>query len=365
MKNTLQQSPKILKIEWKPKKKVLHAIFWCLYIGYKIFYLYSRSKQEDIHAYPLDTITYYLTLVGIFYGYLIFVFPYTIAQKKRLILLVLSLFLFIIFGGISYIQSYPLQLALRPGSEYVPFNTHDFFLSRIWMFMEYTIFAWGYWFVEYSILKTKENARIENEKIILETETIQAQLAFLWLQFNPHFLYNTLNFIYSRALRASRTVPEYKQTTQVIAKLSDIMQYSVKNHKDNKVTLTKEIQYLHNYMDIHQLKAHNSLQIVFETQGDTDQKQILPLTLISFVENAFKHGDLTDPEDPLTIQLSALNGHIDFMIRNRKAEQRQYPSTGIGIQNIKKRLDLTYGENYSLTAQDEPKHYITHLHIYD
>ncbi len=326
---------------------------------------FGASANANKHFYPFKTLANAFTILLLVYSYLIFIFPYTLPQKKITLFIIRTLLLLVTFLSLAYIFRYSLHSVLQPGASFIPFTWEIFLRDRLSIFIEYSIFAWGYWFVEYSILKTKENIRLEQEKLLLEKEHLQAQLAFLRIQFNPHFLYDTLNFLYSHTLKTAQTHTDYNEIPEAIMRLSEIMQYAVNDTRKEKVELSDEIYYLQNYIDIHQMQFRNEMHVVFETQGDTDQKRILPLTLISFVENAFKHGDLTDPTDPLIIQLSALNGHIDFMVRNRKAEQRNYPSTGIGSENIRKRLDLTYGEKYILRESQNDTHYTVHLSILD
>ena len=118
-----------------------------------------------------------------------------------------------------------------------------------------------------------------------------------------------------------------------------------------------------NVIKINQLRFSNKLQVIFDIEGKTDNVQIIPFVLITLVENAFKHGDLIHPEHPLTIRLDMHDHQLSFYCSNKKKVGLKELSTGIGLDNIKKRLELTYGSDFSLDISDEPEFYTTRLNI--
>ena len=196
----------------------------------------------------------------------------------------------------------------------------------------------------------------QNQKVLeqrtfqLEKEKMQADYLFLKAQINPHFLHNTLNFLYSRSL------PYSSELSEGILTLSEIMRYSLDKTEgaDGKVPLSKEIEHVHHVLKIQQLRFGNSLQIIFTIRGDPDGHRILPFVLITLVENAFKHGDLLSTENPVRLELDINpEGHLHFFCSNRKKTGPKELSTGIGLDNTRKRLELAYGENYSLYIKDQ------------
>ncbi|MEO6136151.1 MAG: histidine kinase [Ginsengibacter sp.] len=200
---------------------------------------------------------------------------------------------------------------------------------------------------------------LEEQALQLEYEKSQANFNFLKAQINPHFLHNTLNFLYAKSL------PYSEELSEGILTLSDIMRYALNesNAKHGKVPLNDELEHMGNVIKINQLRFSNELQVVFQKEGNTDNVQIIPFVLITLVENAFKHGDLTCAEHPITIHLQ-MNGHqLSFFCSNKKKTGLKELSTGIGLENIKKRLELTYGPDFSLDISDEPDFYTTKLKI--
>ena len=205
----------------------------------------------------------------------------------------------------------------------------------------------------------KDKKILEEQALQLEYEKSQANFNFLKAQINPHFLHNTLNFLYAKSL------PYSEELSEGILILSDIMRYALNegNTKNGKVPLNDELEHMGNVIKINQLRFSNELQVVFDIEGKTDNVQIIPFVLITLVENAFKHGDLIRPGHPLTIKLKMHDHQLSFYCSNKKKVGLKELSTGIGLDNIKKRLELTYGADFSLDISDEPEFYTTRLNI--
>lgn len=198
-----------------------------------------------------------------------------------------------------------------------------------------------------------------NEKIKshLENEKLISELAFLKSQINPHFLFNSLNNIYSLAYQKSDKTPE------AVLKLSEIMRYMLYESNENTVKLDDEIRYVENYIELQKLRFKDKVYIKFEIDGDTRDKKITPLVLISFVENAFKHGIATDKDNPLTIVLNVTSDKLFFQVINKKSNLNKDETGGIGLQNVKRRLDLLYKGDYRLHIEDTEAVYNCELYL--
>lgn len=206
----------------------------------------------------------------------------------------------------------------------------------------------------------KQRKILEAQKMQLEVEKSQANFNFLKAQINPHFLHNTLNFLYAKSL------PYSTELSEGILTLSDIMRYALSegNAKDGKAPLKDEIEHVRNVIKINQLRFSNNLNVNFEVNGVVNGAMIIPFVLITLVENAFKHGDLKKQEYPIDIKLNIEKNKLYFYCRNKKKSGPKELSTGIGVMNIKNRLDLAYGKNYLLNIKDEPEFYTTELTIH-
>jgi len=198
------------------------------------------------------------------------------------------------------------------------------------------------------------NERIQRD---LENQRLSAELAFLKSQINPHFLFNSLNSIYSLAYQRSETTPE------AILKLSEIMRYMLYECNDNKVDLEKELQYLQNYIDLQKIRFANKAYIDFKVEGKVENQQIVPLLLIAFIENAFKHGVANNPLTPIRLLIDVDEGHLHLYMQNKKHTNNRDASGGIGLSNVKRRLNLLYPGKYNLDIKDETDTYTVELSL--
>lgn len=203
----------------------------------------------------------------------------------------------------------------------------------------------------------------QQERADLVGQRNQAELAFLKSQVNPHFLFNTLNNIYALAYAKSDAAPG------AILKLSELMRYMLYDsagkpgsNAPERVPLSKEVAYLSNYVELEKLRVANA-QVEFSVEGNTDLFRIEPLLLVSFVENAFKHGDLSDPGQPLVLYLSVQQGKLRFDTLNKKVSRQTDAVGGIGLANVRRRLHLLYPNRHTLHITDQDNLYACSLEL--
>jgi two-component system, LytTR family, sensor kinase len=200
---------------------------------------------------------------------------------------------------------------------------------------------------------------LEELKLKLEVEKMQADLKFLKSQINPHFLHNTLNSFYARSL------PLSKELADGILTLSEMMRYALGEAytADGKVLLRDEIEHLKNFIKMNQFRFRNNLHVQLQVKGEANDAVIPPFVLITLVENIFKHGDLLNGEHPIRICIEIKDGGLHYFSQNRKRKGPKELSTGIGLDNIQKRLQLAYGDGYTLNIKNEENCYTTELLI--
>ncbi|TDO20894.1 histidine kinase [Pedobacter duraquae] len=220
--------------------------------------------------------------------------------------------------------------------------------DNIYFTMYYNFVALSFFGVQYERFKKLK----EKE---LKFQARNAELSFLKSQINPHFLFNNLNNIYTLV---------YQQSTNAlpaISKLSDLLRYML-YQKEDFVPLTREIEYLNNFIDLQLLRYDYIPEISVNIQTDIDAStKIIPLSLIPFVENAFKHGDLKDAQNPLTIKLEVKQDLLVFKVDNQKNGNRKDATGGIGLENIKKRLELLNPAKYDLIINETTNHFYIEL----
>ena len=195
---------------------------------------------------------------------------------------------------------------------------------------------------------------------ICREKKINAELSFLKAQINPHFLFNTLNSIYSTAITENA-----KNTSTAVVKLSALLRYITSVTDKQFVPLSKELAYIGNYIDLQKNRFQDTIQLTYTVEGEITDQQIVPLILIAFIENAFKHGVNPEEESFIHISIVVKEATLTFNIRNNKVNQTQELelSSGLGIDNTKKRLQLIYPNKHLLQIDNTAKQFAVSLTI--
>jgi two-component system sensor histidine kinase AlgZ len=198
-------------------------------------------------------------------------------------------------------------------------------------------------------IKQRDWMRAQQEKATVELQLLKAQV-------HPHFLFNTLNNIYSFSLDNSPKTPG------LILKLSSLLSYMLYDCKTDEVRLEKEIDIMKNYIDLERERYGNKIEISWSVEGEIKDNLIAPLLLLPFLENAFKHGVSEQIEKPwLGIDISVQQGKLRCKIANSKNEYVPQSDKGIGIENVKKRLAFIYPGKHELKINDEGSFFVVSM----
>jgi len=203
----------------------------------------------------------------------------------------------------------------------------------------------------------------QQEAKSLEKEKLEAELKFLKSQVHPHFLFNTLNNLYSLTLKKSDNAPE------IVLKLSELMSYMLYDTSARQVSLSKEINYINHYIDLEKIRYGDRLDISFNTHGNVTGKMIAPMLLLPFIENSFKHGVSGELETVwISLDLHVESNKLIFKVENSKSPEEENVKissyrSGIGLKNVKRRLDLIYGKDYDLKILDEKDTFLVVLKL--
>ena len=201
---------------------------------------------------------------------------------------------------------------------------------------------------------------LESKRKQMENDKLANELKFLKAQINPHFLFNTLNNLYYLAYSHSAN------TTEVIAKLSQMMRYMIYDSNYPKVPLRKEIEYMQNYISLERLRLNNEVPIEFEIEGSLDDILVAPLIFITFLENAFKHGvSANSPGSWVKINFHVKGNEIVYRVENSKLNTSlsEKEKSGFGLQNLQRRLELSYPHHHQLKTEDLPDRYLVQLNL--
>lgn len=198
----------------------------------------------------------------------------------------------------------------------------------------------------------------QKEKFEIETRTLQSELSLLKAQIHPHFLFNTMNNLYALSEAQS------EKTSEGIAKVSDLLRAVLYDCNEVFVGFEKEIALIRNYIDLQKLRYDDRLDIEFEVEGDVDGVQVAPMLFITFIENCFKHGSSNDPGLPwIRIFFRITSNTIAFSASNSKPciAPAFVEKGGIGVENVKKRLEILYRNNYELNISESEQDYRVEL----
>lgn len=211
----------------------------------------------------------------------------------------------------------------------------------------------------FALVMTKQLLAKQLEVHELQYDKLKLELDHLKSQLQPHFFFNTLNNLYTLSIQQSDKAPK------MIAILSAIMRYVLYESKEEKVSLNREIEFMHNYFELERIRHTDAGQIEFIVQGNPDGKEIEPLLFLPLIENCFKHALQRDVlEQPVKIVLAIDDHELIFQTSNKILEQESLPVYGgIGLSNIKKRLNLLYGGRQQLNLEVESGYFIATISL--
>ncbi|QHL88919.1 histidine kinase [Nibribacter ruber] len=334
----------------KNKIVLCHVVAWLLYTVYCFVGIYIEKPQNQETIYWLQ-LSFILCMVIEFYYCYLLVYPLFLNRERLLFLVVAwagAPLLFILFRYLLEETLYPVLLGF---SNYGDDTTFEYiFFDNLYYATPMVVLSLVVWSVQEAFRKEKENKLLRQEKT-------QAELAFLKSQVNPHFLYNTLNYLYAQAY------PVSEKLADAILKLSDMMRYMLHESPDGKVALEKEVNYLRSFIDIFRLRFEDRFFVDFTVDGHVDGQQIGALVLIPFVENAFKHGVADDPQVPIHISLIVMPHGLKFTVTNRISGSQKDQTTGIGLNNIRRRLELLYPHQHELLIKNDGQVHEAYLEL--
>jgi len=348
-----------LRKKYRMFQPIAHILFWLASIGL-MYLLISVAAHQQILFDTDRCIQALVPNIGFAFGVYInlyFLIPKFLKQKNY-IFYFFWLILLLAFSSvlIQLIFMLPFRYMFRSGGPFDSFNTSlyssYFFATAIYVGVTSFLKFVKDWVVLQDLNFKYE--QIERQKLEAELKTLKAQV-------NPHFLFNSLNNIYSLTLSNSEKAPE------MILKLSDLMRHIIYESRENFICLEKEIEFVKNYIALQKIRVSEKAQIEFRISGEIPDKKIAPLLFEPFIDNAFKHGLKNDGEEFIHIYFDfKKSGYLDFVIENsyEKPFIKASHYSGIGLENVKQRLSLLYpADEYSLTVADNGKTFRIELQL--
>lgn len=334
----------------KPK---FHYIFWIVFFLYQFI---SNAVQDPRYVFSFVSV---LTYVSFFFTVLVFNFYATVLffeilkykKLSRIVNILIFIVLILTSSALALLNRGVIQPIFL--NNYNPINYTKYLSFWLFQFIYYFTMGAGYFFVKEFVKEKITSTKLANEKTVIESNLLRSQI-------NPHFLFNTLNVLYAKSMVYS------EELADKIQKLSEIMRYAYlpKWLKDGShAPVTEEIKHIGNIIEIHEFRLSNNQIFQFDTQGTFTDIYLPPLILVTLVENILKHGHLT-AEYPAFVALKHENDQFSFFSKNKiKTAKNHEEHSGVGIENIRLRLNRSFPDQFSFSSVEADGFYYNQLTI--
>ena len=351
----------------RQKRLFQHLLFWLLFYVFIYFYQMTIFSTVDLTlTIIISNLSFLVCIISNHYFIFQILIPFF---KRRKILSCLILFI-TSYILTTLISTYPLYFSwIYLGDNGVAKQYHRYGLQHWQDIFSYQNLIWTttvvYTFnLIASLIKlTLDFYRNQQEKLIIQQERNAMEMNFLRMQIQPHFLFNSLNNIYGMVL-------ENTQAANAITKLSDLLRFSVEGSKRDWISLKEEVSFLQDYIDLERIRHRlDKVQITYDFTNISNRNCLIkPLLLVNFIENAFKHGVNADAgKSWVKIQLKEEKGQLSFDIDNSKPgphkeranlnKNATQKKTGVGLTNVRRRLELEYPEKHTLDIRETEETY--------
>ena len=323
-----------------------------LWVFYVLFFSYHSSATEFILIFSgllvlITTIPTYLTIN--------FIIPKFLNKKKYKLfgiytfstfLLTTILILLLLIISIGYRENTKFNDLPSMGRNYI-------YITILVYLIVLSLSFFSIWRI--NTQTTIKNSLLKNQLLVSKYDLKKQELTYLKNQIHPHFLFNSLNTIYGLALKKSKETPE------VILKLSDLLDYILYQKNKPVILLVDEIKHIEQYVDLEKIRFNDTLKVDLKEEIKNQNILIAPLILLPFVENVFKHGSIIDGYLNVIINISVIENVLRFTIKNTFKEKNT--SSGIGLKNVKERLEILYPNNYDLQIKSSSNWFEVQLEI--
>ncbi len=321
-----------------------HILFWCL-----SFLILLNILKVSVEVKPIDliyTAIFHIPIIAVVYINLQGLIPWFFERQKYLQYSALVITL-VACGAGFYLLLF---------DKWIDFIFRGYYFIAFYSFWDISLYFAIYLLLTSLLHLARGWFRLQE----METEKQKAELKALQTQINPHFLFNSLNSIYSLSRKSSKQVPDK------IVQLSDLLRHIIYDSERDFIPLEKEIRMIRNYIELQNLRTSETRRISFELEGDLSGKSIAPMVILPFIENSFKHGLKGGADNAfVNIRIKTFSKSLNLEIENSKGKaiEPESMNRGIGVENVKKRLDLIYPGRHKLKIKDESESFKVHLRI--
>ncbi len=353
---TAMAKPRLENILFRTPRVIWHLIFWAVYILF--FGLVYGSFEEEYAKQIAVQASHALVQIPAVYITLYILMPKLLFKEKFAAFFLSFVGVVIVFSTLSWFEYLFIQQPL-----FWPSDTFQSPLINVGKILKHTnniypvmtvavVCKWfKYWYQE-----QKKNQQLIEDKL-------EAELKFLKSQIHPHFLFNTLNNLYALTLKQSKEAPE------VVLKLSELLDYMLYECNANRVPLSREISLVKDYIELEKIRYGDRLNVTLNVTNENGDESVAPLLILPFVENAFKHGASDELEGSwISIDIALKHRELILKVENSKSsyietEDKFAYKEGIGLKNVKRRLEILYPETHELNIHESTDSFLVVLKL--
>jgi len=355
-------------IRMKEKKSFyqnkLHVIVWLLYFAYEQITIFSlQLRPYNLLAEAIHLIVH----ISFFYFHALWILPFILKHKKRLLWgIFIFLLLLLVYIYTQYlVDKFFILIHYIIASKPFVFN-YKVIIANLFRCIYFIGFSTGFYYVKKYIAEREKTKLLEVQNLLsvikeqhIAHELANTQLAYLKAQINPHFLFNTLSFVYNKVNDQSSLAGE------TIIRLTEMMRYAMGAKNQNEFqNLNEEIVQVENLIFLHKVRIDGVRELYFEYAPEVRSISFIPLVLLTLAENIFKHGDLSDPENPAIFKIGIENNSFYITTSNLVYQNKKAISHNTGLANIQSRLHAAYGNNVTFcSGLSDSNTYITTIRV--
>ena len=329
--------------------KLDHVIFWIITIVFYAYVTTSLLEKTGAYQYWLNIIIRNGLLILICYINIYYLFPKFFKKNKYVLyglLVFVCLLFFTVLENMHDKELYGYVLNDINKQSFFSNTFYNFSIALFYLCFTMALMLSKNWYKQHLLLQK------------IQVENLETELRYLKAQMNPHFLFNSLNTIY---FQIDKNNTEARTS---LHKFSELLRYQLYECNEEQIAIEKEIEYLKSYIDLQRLRKQKNYSICFKADDDVCNFSIAPLLLISFVENAFKHvSHFADKTNDIHVGLRRENNFLLFDVVNSKNNNHLPAQDGIGLKNVKRRLELLYANKHELCIKNESSTYSVHLKL--
>ncbi|WP_460219136.1 sensor histidine kinase [Psychroserpens sp. MEBiC05023] len=322
---------------------LLHLLFW---IGVLLFYTYffggthtnfNDTLQFSLFLMPITIATTYVSTYKLIPDYLITKRYWRFAVYSIYTLIISAYLVAVsIFFSLIYLSNFEYS-EMNPATKNI-----IFIITAVYLVV---VVVSAFKLLKLNLKQISKTKQLEAKILSTQLKLKEQELNYLKMQIHPHFLFNTLNTMYGFALKKAEETPD------MILKLSNLLDYLLYQTEKPFVLLSEEIAHINDYIELEKMRFNDKINVQFEMSIESDTTTIAPMVLLPFIENSFKHGSIVENSLNIAIILTATSNMVHFSIKNTHTKNNT-TTPGLGLENIKKRLELLYPDNHNLNIYD-------------